>query len=249
MDNNIIVRAAGPDDLHFAEIITTEMEESAKARGTGIARRSPDYIRQKINEGKAVIALTAEGTWVGFCYIEAWENENYVANSGLIVSPAFRKSGVAREIKRKIFELSRTKYPEAKIFGLTTGLAVMKINSELGYEPVTYSELTNDEAFWKGCQSCVNFDILTAKNRKNCLCTAMLFDPKTAKPKAAESTPEQLQAEEERRVFAGNFNLFERWVRFKQFVLLKAFGRTENPSSGGAANSEAKRSLFNLFFW
>lgn len=249
MDNNIIVRAAGPDDLHYAETITKEMEESAKARGTGIARRSPDYIRQKINEGKAVIAVTTDGTWVGFCYIEAWENENYVANSGLIVSPSFRKSGVAREIKRKIFELSRTKYPEAKIFGLTTGLAVMKINSELGYEPVTYSELTNDEAFWKGCQSCVNFDILTAKNRKNCLCTAMLFDPKTATPKVPEPSAVQLDQDEERRAFAGNFKLFERWVRFKQYVLLKAFGRTENPSSGTAVNGEAKRSLFNLFFW
>jgi len=147
LNDKVIVRPAGPDDLHFAETITAEMEESAKARGTGIAKRSPDYIREKIREGKAVIAVTEAGVWVGFCYIEAWENENYVANSGLIVSPAFRKSGVAREIKKRIFELSRTKYPDAKIFGLTTGLAVMKINSELGYEPVTYSELTHDEAF------------------------------------------------------------------------------------------------------
>src|SRR3546814_13418835 len=101
----------------------------------------------------------------------------YVANSGLIVAPAFRKSGVATDIKRMVFELSREKYPKAKIFGLTTGLAVMKINSDLGYEPVTYSELTQDEQFWKGCQSCVNYDILTMKQRKNCMCTAMLWDP------------------------------------------------------------------------
>lgn len=251
LDQNIIVRIAGPEDLHFAETITTEMAESAKARGTGIAKRSPDYIRLKINEGKAVIAVTRDGTWVGFCYIEAWENENYVANSGLIVSPPFRKTGVAREIKRKIFELSRKKYPEAKIFGLTTGLAVMKINSELGYEPVTYSELTNDEAFWKGCQSCINFDILTAKGRKNCLCTAMLFDPATAKAPATEPAHPAVQDEDERRVFEGNFNLFERWVRFKQFVLLKAFGKSADQSpSGAAGSSEPKRSLFrNLFFW
>jgi hypothetical protein len=89
----------------------------------------------------------------------------------------FRKMGLAKAIKEKIFELSRKKYPEAKIFGLTTGLAVMKINSEIGYEPVTYSELTQDEDFWKGCRSCVNYDILTSKERKNCMCTAMLFDP------------------------------------------------------------------------
>jgi len=153
------------------------MERSAKARGTGIAKRSPEYLQQKMNEGKAVIAFSTEGEWAGFCYIETWGHGKYVANSGLIVSPNFRKGGLARLIKRKIFELSRHKYPEAKIFGLTTGLAVMKINSELGYEPVTYSELTDDDAFWAGCKSCVNYDILVSKERKNCLCTAMLYDP------------------------------------------------------------------------
>src|SRR5580692_12465243 len=161
----------------FAQIICDEMESSAMARGTGIAKRSPDYIQQKMREGKAVIAFTEDGFWAGFCYIETWSHGEYVANSGLIVAAAFRKSGLARQIKKKIFELSRQKYPEAKIFGLTTGLAVMKINSELGYEPVTYSELTQDEEFWKGCKSCVNYEILMSKDRKNCLCTAMLFDP------------------------------------------------------------------------
>src|SRR5258705_12141607 len=153
------------------------MEASAAARGTGIAKRSPEYIEEKIDEGKAVIAITYKNEWVGFCYIETWSHGEYVANSGLIVAPAYRKSGVAKAIKKKIFNLSREKYPEAKIFGLTTGLAVMKINSDLGYEPVTYSELTQDEDFWAGCKSCVNFDILTSKGRKNCMCTAMLFDP------------------------------------------------------------------------
>lgn len=161
----------------YAEIICAEMENSAKARGTGIAQRSPDYIRKKLSEGKAVVAMSKEGEWAGFCYIETWSHGKYVANSGLIVSPNFRKAGLAKDIKAKILELSRSLYPEAKIFGLTTGLAVMKINSDLGYEPVTYSELTDDEAFWQGCQSCVNFQILLSKERKNCMCTAMLFDP------------------------------------------------------------------------
>src|SRR6201999_1535587 len=131
------------DETHqdFAQIIVDEMESSAKARGTGIAKRSPEYIKEKMREGKAVIAFTYDGIWAGFCYIETWSHEEYVANSGLIVSPPFRKSGLAKLIKGKIFELSRSTYPESKIFGLTTGLAVMKINSELGYEPVTYSEL------------------------------------------------------------------------------------------------------------
>src|SRR5258706_10526912 len=162
------------------------MEASAAARGTGIAKRSPEYIEEKIDEGKAVIAVTKDGSWVGFCYIENWSHGEYVANSGLVVAPAFRKSGIAKGIKRRIFDLSREKYPEAKIFGLTTGLAVMKINSDLGYEPVTYSELTNDEQFWKGCQSCVNYEILMSKDRMNCMCTAMLYDPvETAKKQAA----------------------------------------------------------------
>src|SRR6201992_4401753 len=167
------------DESHqdFAQIIVDEMESSAKARGTGIAKRSPDYIKDKMREGKAVIAFTEDGVWAGFCYIETWSHEEYVANSGLIVSPHFRKSGLAKMIKKKIFELSRTTYPDSKIFGLTTGLAVMKINSDLGYEPVTYSELTQDDAFWAGCKSCVNYDILMSKERKNCMCTAMLFDP------------------------------------------------------------------------
>jgi hypothetical protein len=246
--NNIIVRVAEAADSHFAETITTEMAESAKARGTGIAKRTPEYIQMKMNEGKAVIALTAEGTWVGFCYIEAWEHEKYVANSGLIVSPAFRKSGVAREIKRKVFELSRKKYPHAKIFGLTTGLAVMKINSELGYEPVTYSELTNDEEFWKGCRSCVNFEILMSKERKNCMCTAMLFDPEEEAKKKAELTKTVVTAEGEiehhrKREFQGNFRLFERWVRFKQFVLLK--GRKKKEGDEGKKPSI----LSFLMFW
>ncbi len=178
MEPNIIVRIADSGDTVYATNITDEMASSAKARGTGIAKRSPEYVSQKIQEGKAVIAVTATGEWVGFCYIEAWQHGQFVANSGLIVAPAYRKTGIAKKIKHTIFQLSRDKYPNSKLFGLTTGLAVMKINSELGYEPVTYSELTDDEEFWAGCKSCVNYDILMSKDRKNCMCTAMLYEPK-----------------------------------------------------------------------
>jgi len=171
-----IIQIADSSHIGFVERICQEIEASAKVRGTGIAKRSPEYIEQKMLEGKAIIALTTDHKWAGFCYIETWQNEEYVANSGLIVSPAYRQHGLARKIKFKIFELSRSKYPHAKIFGLTTGLAVMKINSELGYEPVTYSELTHDKKFWAGCKSCVNYEILQSKNFKNCLCTAMLYD-------------------------------------------------------------------------
>lgn len=163
--------------LVYVEEIRNEMEDSAKKRGTGIAKRSSEYLGKKISEGNSIIAIDENGTWAGFCYIETWTNGEYVANSGLIVSPQFRNVGLATKIKERIFELSREKYPNAKIFGLTTGLAVMKINSSLGYKPVIYSELTQDEQFWNGCKNCVNYDILMMKERKNCLCTAMLFVP------------------------------------------------------------------------
>jgi len=172
-----VVRQATTDDWDFAQAICDEMESSAHIRGTGIAKRSLEYIQEKMKDGKAVISFSENGEWAGFCYIETWTGE-FVANSGLIVSPKFRKYGLARRIKHAVFDLSRKKYPSAKIFGLTTGLAVMKINSELGYFPVTYSELTQDENFWNGCKSCINYPILISKERKNCLCTAMLYKPK-----------------------------------------------------------------------
>lgn len=202
------------DDIVFAESITDEMYHSALARGTGIARRSPDYIAEKMKEGKAVIAQDGHGKWIGFCYIEAWSHGKFVANSGLIVIPEYRKTGIATLIKKRVFELSREKYPEARIFGLTTGLAVMKINSELGYEPVTYSELTDDEEFWSGCKSCVNYDILKSKNRSNCLCTAMLYDP--AKSKDSAITSEN---------FKKRSKLYKRLLRIKQSRFLKLLKR------------------------
>jgi len=170
------IQVAGSSHLSFAQAICDLIEHAAKARGTGIAKRSPDYIRKKINDGKAVIA-THGAQLAGFCYIEQWENKLYIANSGLIIAPEFRKQGLARRIKKKAFELSRERYPNAKLFGITTSLAVMKINSGLGYKPVTFSELTTDEVFWNGCESCPNYDILTRTNRTICLCTGMLYDP------------------------------------------------------------------------
>ena len=167
---------ANKSHASYAETICKNIEESAKVRGTGIARRTPEYIINKMEKGNAVIALDGE-KFAGFCYIETWSHEKYVANSGLIVHPDYRKQGLAKDIKQVIFDHSRKKYPHAKIFGITTGLAVMKINYELGYQPVTFSELTDDESFWKGCQTCKNYDVLTRTEHKMCLCTGMLYDP------------------------------------------------------------------------
>jgi len=182
---NIVV--ADASHIPYVDTILETIETAAKARGTGIARRSPEYILKKMEEGKAIIAFVND-EFGGFCYIETWSDKKFVANSGLIVVEKFRGHGLAKSIKNKAFELSRTRYPDAKIFGLTTGLAVMKINSELGYKPVTFSELTDDQAFWKGCEACCNFDILQRNNYKMCLCTGMLYDPETEEKKSKKNT-------------------------------------------------------------
>ncbi|NRD19323.1 GNAT family N-acetyltransferase [Winogradskyella eckloniae] len=167
----------------YAETICNTIADAAQVRGTGIAKRKPEYIISKMENGNAVIALDGD-KFAGFCYIEAWSHGKFVANSGLIVHPDFRNLGLAKKIKKVIFEHSRTKFPDAKVFSITTGLAVMKMNSELGYKPVTFSELTDDQSFWKGCQTCKNFDVLTRTEQKMCLCTGMLYDPqKTEEPK------------------------------------------------------------------
>ena len=186
---------ASSSDIPYATNITQEMESSAKARGTGIAKRSPEYVAKKMEEGKAVIAVLPDGTWVGFCYIEAWGHNSFVANSG-------------------------------------TGLAVMKINSDLGYEPVTYSELTDDEEFWAGCKSCVNYDILVSKERKNCMCTAMLYDPK-----------DHCEPEETSKEFSSNSKLWERFMKIKQSRKLSIF-RKKDPNQPITGNPIKTVGLF-----
>jgi hypothetical protein len=173
---NIEIMVANEGHLKYIDTILETISVAAAKRGTGIAKRSPEYIKNKMMEGKAIIALDGDD-FAGFCYIESWSDKQFVANSGLIVVEKYRGQGLAKAIKKKSFDISRQLYPSAKLFGLTTGLAVMKINSELGYRPVTFSELTQDKEFWKGCEACVNFDILTRNSNKMCLCTGMLYDP------------------------------------------------------------------------
>lgn len=186
----------------YAKIISETISNSAKVRGTGIAERTPAYIRKRLQDGNAIIALDGS-TFAGFCYIEVWGNKDFVANSGLIVHPNYRNQGLAFKIKKKIFQLSRTKFPNAKIFGITTGLAVMKMNYKLGYTPVTFSELTDDPDFWKGCKTCKNFDILTRTERNMCLCTGMLFDPQEK-----EKTKKQINNKAFKRLKSIKENLF-----------------------------------------
>lgn len=174
---SVEILVATDEHVVYAEAICKLIEDAAAARGTGIAKRTVDYIQSKIEEGKAVIAFGPDDQLAGFCYIETWEHGKYVANSGLIVAPEFRGMGLSMRIKKAVFELSRKKFPEAKIFGITTSPAVLKINNRLGYRPVGFLELTQDELFWNGCKSCRNYDILVRTNRHFCLCTGMLYDP------------------------------------------------------------------------
>lgn len=173
---DIEVIVASKDHIGYVDEILETINRAAKIRGTGIAKRSPEYVKQKMLESKAVIALCGD-RFAGFSYIESWGNREFVANSGLIVADEFRGLGVARRIKERIFRLSRERYPKAKIFSLTTGAAVMKMNFELGYRPVTFDQLTDDPAFWRGCESCVNYDILQRNGGHKCLCTGLLYDP------------------------------------------------------------------------
>ncbi len=175
--DQITVQVATEAHYHYAQAICDLIEASAKQRGTGIAKREPAYVKEKMETNKAIIALDGEEL-VGFCYIETWDHGNYVANSGLIVNPKYRKQGMARRIKKLAFDHARNKYPQAKVFGITTSGTVMGINSDLGYRPVIFAKLTQDEAFWKGCQSCPNYDILERNERTKCLCTGMLAPSK-----------------------------------------------------------------------
>ena len=177
----IKVMVADESHIKYVETILQTIADAAKVRGTGIAKRSPEYVATKMREAKAVIALQGE-KFAGFSYIETWGNKHYVTTSGLIVQPDFRGLGLAKRIKNVTFTLARKRWPNAKIFSLTSGSAVMKMNTQLGYHPVTFADLTDDESFWKGCEGCVNHDVLARTGQKYCICTAMLFDPEEHLP-------------------------------------------------------------------
>ena len=187
---DIQVMVADESHVKYVDTILQTIADAAKVRGTGIAKRSPEYVATKMREAKAVIALEGE-RFAGFSYIETWGNKHYVTTSGLIVHPDYRGLGLAKRIKNLTFTLARVRWPHAKIFSLTSGSAVMTMNTQLGYHPVTFNDLTDDEAFWRGCQGCINHDVLERTGRKFCICTAMLFDPDEHLP--AKISPEVME--------------------------------------------------------
>ena len=177
----IEVTVADPSHEKYVDTILKTIADAAKVRGTGIAKRTHEYLATKMKEAKAVIALE-NGNFAGFSYIETWGNKHYVTTSGLIVHPDYRGMGVAKRIKSLTFTLARVRWPQAKIFSLTSGSAVMKMNTQLGYHPVTFNDLTDDQSFWRGCEGCINVDVLHRTGRKYCICTAMLYDPEEHLP-------------------------------------------------------------------
>ena len=205
MQVNVFV--SNSSHLKYVGDILDTIETSAKARGTGIAKRSVEYVEKKIKEEKAVVAVSSDGVFAGFSYIEIFQEGKFLVNSGLIVHPDFRNLGLAKKIKHKIFERSKELYPDAKIVSITTSLIVLKLNTDLGYKPVTFSELPQTDLFWKGCETCVNYDVLTRTNKKMCLCTGLLYDPKQQSVK--------FDYEKKSKVLS-------RLKRIKQSILLKA---------------------------
>ena len=196
--DEIKVFVAGAEHEVYVDTILQTIADAAKVRGTGIAKRTHEYLTTKMKEAKAVIALSGD-RFAGFSYIETWGNKQYVTTSGLIVHPDFRGLGVAKKLKDMTFSLARTRWPHAQIFSLTSGAAVMKMNTELGYQPVTFADLTDDEAFWRGCEGCVNVDVLHRTGRKYCICTAMLYDPEEHLPaKIPEEVLERIKALDEK---------------------------------------------------
>ena len=190
---DITVMVADASHEKYVDTILDTIEKAAQVRGTGIAKRTHEYVATKMKEAKAVIALYGD-EFVGFSYIETWGNKQYVTTSGLIVDPKFRGLGVAKRIKDLTFTLARTRWPHAKIFSLTSGAAVMAMNTQLGYHPVTFADLTDDEAFWRGCEGCINVDVLKRTGRKYCICTGMLYDPEEHLPaKLPEEVLERLK--------------------------------------------------------
>ena len=181
MKDNIEVKVADASHEKYVDTILKTISDAAQVRGTGIAKRTHEYLATKMREAKAVIALDGD-KFAGFSYIETWGNKQYVTTSGLIVHPDYRGLGLSKRIKNLTFTLARVRWPQAKIFSLTSGSAVMKMNTQLGYHPVTFNDLTDDESFWRGCEGCINVDVLHRTNRRYCICTAMLYDPEEHLP-------------------------------------------------------------------
>lgn len=178
-EDGFVIEVASDKHGSLADGIGRAMSESAAERGTGIGGRTPEFIRRKMRDHRAIIATTSDGEWAGFCYYDVYEGGKFVSQSGLIVAPQFRGQELSAKLKTVLFRLCRKLFPEAKLFGITTGTAVMRLNEKLGFRPVGFESLTKDPGFWEGCELCRHHDILQRTAGRYCLCTGMLYEPLT----------------------------------------------------------------------
>ncbi len=70
MDIDCKISVASYEHFSQADSICRQMAQSAMSRGTGIAGRTAESIRQKMQAGRAVIATLPDGQWVGFAYLD-----------------------------------------------------------------------------------------------------------------------------------------------------------------------------------
>lgn len=174
------MRFATVYDQQYADNIAHEISISALLRNVAIEPRTGDYIFQKMIDGLAVIAIDNETEeWIGFCALDVWNHQRYVANTGLIVKPKYRGKNVSNLLKNKLFELARIKFPSAKIFSLTNKELIKKINIDLGFQEVEAREILYDPYFNTGMNSWVDF-IELLKHSEESGHKAMVFDPESA---------------------------------------------------------------------
>lgn len=171
------VTVATEAHIIYIKDILAAIYEASQVPGNSIVMRDPDYLALKMREGKAVIALCDDGSFAGFCYLECWQDEQFLANSGMIVKPEYRGQGLATRIKQEIVRVCHEMFPDAAIFGITKSEAIKKISLRLGFEEVPYTEITTDPKFWKGCDTCRHYDELLANGGRSCHCTALILKP------------------------------------------------------------------------
>lgn len=177
VSDEVRILPATTEHLRYVPAIVQLIEDASNEPGAALAKRSAEYVTSKIEHGFAVIALTEDDKVVGFQCLSPWEGDKFVSHSALVVHPNFRRQGLSREIKGQIVELTRKKFPEAIMFGITLSPSVMSLNTAHGFRPVGYDSLTKDDAFWKGCETCPYHDVLLKMQRTVCLCTALRLDP------------------------------------------------------------------------
>ena len=65
MEEDIEVLVAGPEHEKYVDTILDTIAEAAKVRGTGIAKRTHEYLATKMKEAKALIQKVMNNEEIG----------------------------------------------------------------------------------------------------------------------------------------------------------------------------------------